>query len=76
MGFAFPFGIDISGTLWYDSYLGRLREQTYILKYARQCWSAGLVYSNRLNIVDNVEKNIDQILFTIELRGIGAVKLH
>ena len=52
------------------------REQSYTLKYARQCWSAGLVYNNRLNIVDNVEKNIDQILFTIELKGIGAVKLY
>lgn len=76
MGFAFPFGIDISGVLWYDSYLGRLREQSYTLKYARQCWSAGLVYSNRLNIEGEIERHIDQFLFTVELRGIGAVKLH
>ena len=76
MGFAFQFGIDISGTLWYDSYLGRLREENYTLKYARQCWSAGMVFNHRLNIENNIEKDIYQFLFTVELRGIGAVKLH
>ncbi len=76
MGFTFPFGIDISGAVWYDSYLGRLREQSYTLKYARQCWSAGMVFNHRLNIENNIEKDIYQFLFTVELRGIGAVKLH
>ncbi len=76
MGFSFPFGIDISGTVWYDLYLGRLREENYILKYARQCWSAGIVFNHRLNIENNIEKDVYQFLFTVELRGIGAVKLH
>ena len=68
MGFSFPFGIDLSGMVWYDQYAGRLREQTYTLRYARQCWSAGLSY--------NWRPDRQGILFTIELRGIGAVKLH
>ncbi len=76
MGFSFPFGIDISGSLWYDLYLGRLREQSYTLKYARQCWSAGMVFNHRHNIENDIEKDVYQFLFTVELRGIGAVKLH
>ena len=76
MGFSLPFGVDVSGSVWYDIYLERVREQSYTLKYASQCWSVGVVYSNRLNIVDKIERNIDQILFTIELKGIGAVKLY
>ncbi|MBI5180379.1 MAG: LPS-assembly protein LptD [Nitrospirae bacterium] len=67
-GLSLPFGLDISGMLWYDLQLERMREQTYTLKYARQCWSAGLVYNHR--------PDRQQILFTVELRGIGAVKLH
>ncbi|MBI5181997.1 MAG: LPS-assembly protein LptD [Nitrospirae bacterium] len=68
MGLSLPSGIDASGQIWYDITMMKLREQAYTLKYNRQCWSAGMSYKH--------SPDKDEILFTVELKGIGAVKLH
>jgi LPS-assembly protein len=59
--------VDLSGELWYDADGGRIQELNIITQYSRQCWGFSVTYNKRPDEY--------QIVFAVELKGLGTVKL-
>ena len=57
----------LSGQLWYDANDGRIQELNVVTYYSRQCWGFSVTY--------NRQPDEYQIVFAVELKGLGTVKL-
>ncbi|KPK02707.1 MAG: hypothetical protein AMK71_01320 [Nitrospira bacterium SG8_35_4] len=59
--------VDLRGQLWYDADGGRIQELNIVSYYSRQCWGFSVTY--------NKQPDEYQIVFAVELKGLGTVKL-
>jgi LPS-assembly protein len=59
--------IELSGQLWYDVKNKRIQELNILTRYIRQCWGFSVTY--------NKQPDEYQIVFAVELKGLGTVKL-
>jgi len=59
--------IDLSGQVWYDANDSTIQELNILSYYSRQCWGFSVNY--------NKKPDEYQIIFAVELKGLGTLKL-
>jgi LPS-assembly protein len=59
--------IELNGQLWYDVNNKRIQELNILTRYIRQCWGFSVTY--------NKQPDEYQVVFAVELKGLGTVKL-
>ncbi|RJQ24001.1 MAG: LPS-assembly protein LptD [Nitrospiraceae bacterium] len=62
-----PLPVDLMARLWYDLNGNGIQELTFKTTYTRQCWALAVSY--------NRKPDEYQIIFAVELKGLGTVQL-